>query len=161
MTDLHKGDFAMRLLKHRAISLAVLVIFVLSTVVPMVHAQDEMSHVCDSTTIMLLFVAEYQYGYEPMMDVSTFEKGQYAPLFEAMMIDDEMMEEDMSEDEMMEEDMSEDEMMEEDEMMDDMMMLAPPVIADEDPACTELRTSVEEWLYAHFDMGMMMMEDEG
>ena len=121
----------MRLIRQRSISLAVLVVFVLSLAVPMVHAQDEMSHTCDSTTIMLLFVAEYQYDYEPMMDVSTFEKGQYAPLFDAMM------------------------------MMDDMMMLAPPVIADEDPACTELRTSVEEFLYAHFEMGMMMMEDEG
>lgn len=152
----------MRLLKQRTISIAILVAFVLSLAVPMVHAQDEMTHTCDSTTIMLLFVAEHEYGYEPMMDVSTFEKGQYAPLFEAMMMmDDEMMEEDMSEDEMMEEDMSEDDMMEEDEMMDDMMMLAAPVIADEDPACTELRTSVEDWLYAHFEMGMMMMEDEG
>lgn len=153
----------MRLLKQRTISIAILVAFVLSLAVPMVHAQDEMTHTCDSTTIMLLFVAEHEYGYEPMMDVSTFEKGQYAPLFEAMMMmDDDMMEEDdMMEDDMMEDDMSEDDMMEEDEMMDDMMMLAAPVIADEDPACTELRTSVEDWLYAHFEMGMMMMEDEG
>lgn len=147
----------MRLLRQRTISLAILIVFVLSMAVPLVRAQDEMTHVCDSTTIMLLFVAEYEYGYEPMMDVSTFEKGQYAPLFDAMMsmMDDEMMDEEMSDDEMMDEDMSDD------EMMDDMMMLSAPVIADEDPACAELRTEVEEWLYAHFEMGMMMMEDEG
>lgn len=157
----------MRLLQQRTISLAILVVFVLSLAVPMVNAQDDMmSHTCDSTTIMLLFVAEYEYGYEPMMDVSTFEKGQYAPLFDAMMsMDGDMMDEDMGDEEMMDEDMDDEDMMDEDmsdeEMMDDMMMLAAPVIADEDPACTELRNEVEGWLYAHFEMGMMMMEDEG
>jgi len=154
----------MRLFKQRSISIALVVLFVLSMAVPMVHAQDEMmSHTCDSTTIMLLFVAEYEYGYEAMMDVSTFEKGQYAPLFDAMMMmDDEMMDDEMADDEMMEdgEEMMDDEMADDEMMMDDdMMMLAPAMIADEDPACTELRTSVEDFLYAHFEMGMMMMDE--
>ena len=154
----------MRLFKQKSINIALVVIFVLMMALPVVHAQDEMmSHTCDSTTIMLLFVAEYEYGYEAMMDVSTFEKGQYAPLFDAMMMMDEEMMEDG--DEMMDdEEMMEDgeEMMGDDEMMmDDMMMLSPAMIADEDPACTELRTSVEDFLYAHFEMDMMMDESEG
>jgi len=155
-----EGDFVMRLFQQKSISIALVVLFVLSMAVPMVHAQDEMmSHTCDSTTIMLLFVAEYEYGYEAMMDVSTFEKGQYAPLFDAMMMMDEEM---MEDDDMMDdgEEMMDEEMMEDDDMMmDDMMMLAPAMIADEDPACTELRTSVEDFLYAHFEMGMMMMDE--
>lgn len=156
----------MRSQLHRFTRLILVVVFVFSLSVPLIQAQDEMTHVCDSTTIMLLFVAEYEYGYEPMMDVSTFEKGQYASLFDAMMMmdeemmDDEMMDEEMSDEEMMDDEMM-DEEMSDDEMMDDMMMLAPAVIADEDPACTELRTSVEGWLYSHFQMGMMMMEDGG
>lgn len=154
----------MRFLKQRSLSVALVVMFILSTALSMVQAQDDMTHICDSTTIMLLFVAEYEYGYEPMMDVSTFEKGQYAPLFEAMMMmDGEMMDEEMADDEMMDEEMSDDEMMDEemsdDEMMMDDMMLAPAMIADEDPACTELRNEVEGWLYAHFEMGMMMMDE--
>ncbi len=150
----------MRLFKQRSISIALVVLFILSTALPLVHAQDEMSHTCDSTTIMLLFVAEYEYGYESMMDVSTFDKGQYAPLFEAMMMmDDDMMDDDMADDEMMDDEMMDDDEMSDDEMMMDDMMLAPAMIADEDPACTELRTEVEGWLYAHFEMGMMMMDE--
>lgn len=146
----------MRLLKHRFISLVLIVVFVLSLAVPMVRAQDEMSHSCDSTTILLLFIAEYEYGFHSMMDVATFEKGQYTPLFDAMMA---MMEEG----EMMEEDamMEEDEMMEEDAMMDESMMLMAPMIADEDPACTDLRAEVEAYIYKHFSTEMMMMKEEG
>ena len=64
------------------------ILFVLLLVVPFAvpaSAQDSGMIVCDSTLITLLFVAEHDFGYEPMMDVSTFEKGQYAPLFDAMM----------------------------------------------------------------------------
>jgi hypothetical protein len=28
-------------------------------------AQDDMTHTCDSTTILLLFLAEHEYGYAP------------------------------------------------------------------------------------------------
>ncbi|MFN8417975.1 MAG: hypothetical protein U0528_01820 [Anaerolineae bacterium] len=41
--------------------------------------------VCDSTLITLLYVAEHDYGFHSMTDVSTIEKGQYKPLFDAMM----------------------------------------------------------------------------
>jgi hypothetical protein len=124
-----------------------------------ITAQDEMmTHTCDSTTILLLYLAEHDYGFHSMMDVSTFEKGQYAPFFEAMMA---MMEEgDMMEEEMM---ATEEAMMEEGDMMmeEEMMMLAPAVIADEDPACTELRAEVEAYLYATLSAEMMMMEEDG
>jgi|GEM_PF-1661301 thiol-disulfide isomerase/thioredoxin len=41
---------------------------------------------CDATTILLLYIAEHDYGFASAdLDVSTFEKGQYAPLFDAMM----------------------------------------------------------------------------
>lgn len=123
-----------------------------------VTAQDEaMTHTCDSTTILLLYIAEHDYGFHSMMDVTTFEKGQYAPLFAAMMA---MMEEgEMAEEEMM---ATEEAMMEEGEMMeDDMMMLAPATIADEDPACTELRAEVEGFLYTTLSAEMMMEESSG
>jgi hypothetical protein len=120
-----------------------------------------MTHVCDSTTILMLYIAENDYGYQPMMDISTFEKGQYAPLFDMMMAN--MEEGEMMEEEPMaeEETMMEEEAMAEGEMGEDMMMLAPATIPDEDPACTELRASVESFIYDHFAMEMMAAEDGG
>lgn len=128
---------------------------------PTVNAQDEMApHVCDSTTILLLFIAEYEYGYAPMMDISTFELGQYAPLFELMMGMMESGEMEMMSEEEMAEMM---EMGENMEMDEDMTLLTPLTIADEDPACTELRTSVENFLYLHFlsVTSEMMGEESG
>src|SRR5688572_21746087 len=51
------------------------------------QAQDEMmTHTCDSSLIALLYIAEYHYDFHSMsMDLATFEKGQFAPLFDAMM----------------------------------------------------------------------------
>lgn len=126
-----------------------------------VSAQDDemMLHVCDSTTILMLFIAEYEYGYVPMMDISTFELGQYAPLFDTMMMMADDMGDDMDDD--MGDDMGDDTDMG-DDMADDMMVLAPATIPDEDPACTELRTSVETFLYEHFAMtvGSDMMDED-
>ena len=146
---------------QRLTSLFVLAVLVLSFAIPAFAQDDDMmdAHVCDSTTILLLYIAEHDYGYVPMMDASTFEKGQFAPLFEEMMamMDDEMMDEEMDDDEMMDEEMDDEEMM--DEEMDDMMVtLELPVIADEDPACTELRASLDSFFYDYFT-GMMMMDD--
>ncbi len=126
-----------------------------------VQAQEEMmTHTCDSTLILLLYIAEHDYGFASMMDVSTFEKGQYAPWFEAMMamMDEEMMDEDDMAMDMTEEAMMDDTMMD-DTMMDDMMMLAPAVIADEDEACTALRMEIETYLYETISAEMMMMEE--
>lgn len=117
-------------------------------------AQDEMMlHTCDSTLITLLLIAEYDYGFHSMMDLATFDKGQYAPFFDAMMM--------MQEEEMMEEPMMEatEEMMMEEPMMEGMMMLASGTIEGEDPACTELRAELDAFFYATFSE--MMMEEEG
>lgn len=113
-------------------------------------AQDGMI-VCDSTLVTLLYIAEHDYGYQPMMDVSVFEKGQFASLFEDMMAMSE--EGEMAEEgEMMEEG----EMAEEGEMMDDSMMsLAPGNIEGEPAECTELRAALDSFFYDQFTMGMM------
>jgi len=131
-----------------AVAAAALLIATLA-LVPASSAQDEMmTHTCDSTTILLLYIAEYQYGYQPMIDVSTFDKGQYGPLFDAMMAEsDEMMESTPM--------ATEESMMTTMEPMEGMTTLAPAIIPDEDPACTELRAGVEQFLYEHFSTEMM------
>lgn len=132
-----------------------------ATFQPRVQAQDEMTpHVCDSTLILLLYIAEHDYGFESMMDLSTFEKGQFKPLFEAMMSADDMMgDDDMgSEDDMTgdEDDMTGDE----DDMTgddDDMMVaLLPGHVEGEDMVCTALREEVESFLTAAIKDSMMM-----
>ncbi len=117
------------------------------------NAQDSMTHTCDSTLITLLFIAENDFGYHSMtMDTSTFEKGEYAPLFEAMManMDSSMGDTTMAPtEEMMGSDMTtEDSSM----MGGDMMTLQPGVVADEDPACTALRADLETFFYDHYTM---------
>jgi hypothetical protein len=116
------------------------------------RAQDEMMlHVCDSTLITLLYIAEHDYGFQSMeMDLSTFDKGQYQPLFDAMMA---MMAEE-------EATATEEAMMEEMpmEMMEGMTMLTPAVIDGEDEACTALRAELDAFLYQTLAAEMMMME---
>jgi hypothetical protein len=118
------------------------------------RAQDDMMlHVCDSTLITLLYIAEHDYGFQSMeMDLSTFDKGQYQPLFDAMMAM--MMEEEAM---ATEEAMMEGEMMEM-EMMEGMTMLTPGNIEGEDEACTALRAEVETFLYNTLSAEMMAME---
>ena len=119
------------------------------------QAQDDMmTHVCDSTLIGLLYIAEHDYGFHSMaMDLSTFEKGQYAPLFDEMMA---MMSEESMDDTMM---ATEEAMMgTEESMMGDMVMLTPGHVADEDPACTALRDELDAFLYTALTEGMMAME---
>jgi len=138
---------------RKVISVALLLVFVFALVVP-ASAQDDAMITCDSTLLTLVLVAEYNYGFESMYDLSTFEKGQLAPLFDGMMA---MMEE-MPEEEMMEEEMAEEEMMEEEEMMDDMMMLPHGDIADEPEDCTALRSEVEGYIYDTLSAEFMMEE---
>ncbi|MEM9953637.1 MAG: hypothetical protein AAF846_18660 [Chloroflexota bacterium] len=147
-------------MKRTIVALLALVVLVISFVLPAFAQDDEMmdTHVCDSTTILLLYIAEHDYGYVPMMDVSTFEKGQYAPLFDEMMamMDEEMMdEEEMSDEDMGDEEMMDEEMSDE-EMMDDMVTLELPVIEGEDPACTDLRAALDSF----FDDALFGMMDD-
>lgn len=123
-----------------------------------VSAQDDMmTHTCDSTLITLLYIAESDYGFQSAgMDLSTFDKGQYAPLFEEMMA---MMHDDMADDEMSDDEMMDDEEMSDDEeMMDDMMMLPVGNIDGEEEACTALREELDAFFYDTFTM-MGDMED--
>jgi hypothetical protein len=108
--------------------------------------------------VILLYVAEHDYGFHSMLDVSQLDKGQYAPLFDAMMAD---MGDDMSMEATEEADMSmeEDDMMDEDtEMMEGMTMLTPGSISGEDAFCTELRAELDSFFYETFTHNMMTEE---
>jgi hypothetical protein len=48
------------------------------------QAQDSSLTTCDSTLLLLVLLAERDYGYTPTMDVSGFERGQFTPLFDEM-----------------------------------------------------------------------------
>ena len=138
---------------RKILSVALLIVFAFSLVVP-TSAQDDGMIACDSTLLTLVLVAEYHYGFESMYDLSTFDKGQLAPLFESMMsmMDDET----MTEDPMMEEG---EEMREEgEEMMGDTMMLPHGDIEGEPEDCTALRAEVESFLYDHLSAELMMEE---
>lgn len=126
---------------------------------PAASAQDDMVHVCDSSTILLLYIAEYEFGYTNAdMDLASFEKGQYAPLFDmmmAMMDSGEMMEEEMME-------VDEATMAEVQAEVDGMVMsenLLPSGIEGEDEACTALRADLEKFVLSHYLMESMMMEE--
>lgn len=123
---------------------------------PAASAQDDMVHVCDSSTILLLYIAEYELGYTNAdMDLATFEKGQYAPLFDMMMDSGEMMEEEMME-------VDEATMAEVQAEVDGMVMsenLLPSGIEGEDEACTALRADLEKFVLSHYLMESMMMEE--
>jgi hypothetical protein len=138
-----------------AILLATAIGFSASRPAPAEAQEEMMTYTCDSTLILLLYIAESDYGFHSMMDVSGFEKGQYAPWFEAMMA---MMDEEMMEEDDMAMDMTEEAMMD-DTMMDDMMMLMPATIEGEDEACTALRAEIEAYLYTTISEEMMMMEE--
>ncbi|MDZ4771024.1 MAG: hypothetical protein SGJ24_18020 [Chloroflexota bacterium] len=121
-------------------------------------AQDEMIQ-CDLTLITLLYVSEHVYGHFPMTDVSNIDKGQYAPLFDAMM--EAMMEMTPTEEAMMEMTPTEEAMIEmtpTEEAMMDGTMLAHGDIPGEPQVCTDLRHELDVWFLEHFmhemEMGM-------
>jgi hypothetical protein len=123
----------------------------------LVRAQDEMVQ-CDLTLITLLYISEHVYGHFPMTDVSNLDKGQYAPLFEAMMAEMEMnatpeamapTEEAMAP--------TEEAMAPTEEAMMG-TMLAHGDIPGEPQVCTDLRHELDAWFLEHFmhemEMGM-------
>ncbi len=123
------------------------------------NAQGGKMVVCDSTLITLLYVAEANYGFKSMMDVATIDKGQFKPLFDAMMAKGGTMME-PTKDAMMQP--TKDAMMEptKDAMMqptkDAMMMsLKAGVVQGEDGTCTKLRAEVEAFLYEAVSKSMM------
>lgn len=139
-------------MRTRLLSLALVVVLAAAAFVAAapraVQAQDGMI-VCDSTLITLLYVAEHDYGFKPSMDVSTFEKGQFKPLFDAMMAMMESMEA-----------TPEATMEGEGGMMEStpdasMVMLTPGVVQGENESCTKLRAEVETFLLEKFKSSMM------
>lgn len=48
------------------------------------HAQEGTpTTVCDSTLMLLLFIAQHDYGFQSAVDVNTFDRGQFGPWFDA------------------------------------------------------------------------------
>lgn len=143
----------------KCLGLLVLLSLLSFGLVPSASAQDEMVHVCDSSTILLLFIAEYEFGYtSEAIDLAAFEKGQFAPMFDtAMAMMEDMPMEDMPT-------MDESAMMEMESMMEMMMTsetMLPSALEGEDEACTTLREDVQEFIVGHYIMvAMSMMEAE-
>lgn len=171
------------------LALALFVSFGPGSLIQVTQAQDDQMEkiACDSTLATLLLVAEHDYDYlsdKMMMDMMddpalNIDLGVLDPIAQdimAMMMDmadegstdmDTMSEEDMAmHDEMLANMMS---MSAEDavnaylssmnmEMMD-MSMLPTGEIAGEDPACTQVRADVEQFLLAHILTEMSMMGD--
>lgn len=128
------------------------------------QAGNMITHTCDSSTILLLFLAEYYFDFESNRDPFAFEKGQFAPLFDLlMMMDNEMDEMDeMDDDEMMmDEDMLDEAVEAIMEMMMDMdesvVMLGG--VEGEDPACTALRDEVQLYIIAYIYAEAMMLDE--
>jgi cytochrome bd-type quinol oxidase subunit 1 len=111
------------------------------------RAQDGMVQ-CDLTLITLLYISEHVYGHFPMTDVSNIDKGQYGPLFDAMM--EAMMEMTPTEEAMMEPT---------EEAMMEGTMLAHGDIPGEPQVCTDLRHELDAWFLDHFMREMEMMAD--
>lgn len=138
-------------MRTRLFVLIAVVILVLVLALLPAQAQDSGMIVCDSTLITLLYIAEHDYGFQPMMDVAQFDKGQFAPLFDAMMA--EMME---ATPEAMMGEATPEMMMTEETMMEGMTQLQPGAVEGENEACTQLRAEVEGFLYETLKSKMMM-----
>ncbi len=112
------------------------------------RAQDGMV-TCDLSLISQLYISEHVYGHFPMTDVSNIDKGQYAPLFDAMMAMMEQM------------DPTEEAMMDptEEAMMEGMTMLASGDVPGEPQVCTDLRHELDAWFLEHFKLEMEMMSE--
>jgi hypothetical protein len=115
---------------------------------------------CDSTLVTLLFIAENDYGFHSMYDVSTLDKGEYQPLFDAMMAQSDqgnMGQGNTSSGDNMS---SGDQSMGGSNMSGDntsstTMMLPPGVVPGENQFCTDLRAELESFFYDHFTSAMM------
>ena len=145
-----------------------------ATQMPMNHS---MGVTCDSDLILNLYIAERYFGFggvssmmtgDSMLDLTTFDKGQYAPLFGASMtttpptmmtqeqiqstadmmaMDDAALMEQMSS------------MVPEGTNVDSMTRLSAAAVAGEDPSCTTLRSQLNRFysILAFQDMQMGMM----
>lgn len=144
-------------MRNRFVSLCMALLFVASFALAIAlpaqpaAAQAMEPVVCNSTLVLLVYIAEHDHGFQSMYDVSALEKGPYAPLFDAMMS---MMDSAESTAEPMME--STPEMMATEAMGDEMMTaLTPGNIAGEPELCTQLRGEVEAFLFAKFEQDTM------
>jgi hypothetical protein len=143
-------------MRNRVVFTCALVCLLLSTIAlapQTIHTYAQgQTTTCDSTLITLLYVAEHDYGFKSSMDVGQFEKGQFKPLFDAMMAmgaNDTMMATPAAamaatEGAMM-------------AATQDAMManLKPGVVQGENETCTKLRAEVESFLFTKFSDAMM------
>jgi hypothetical protein len=114
---------------------------------------------CDSTLVTLLYIAENNYGFHSMYDVSKLDKGQYTSLFDAMMAAN-------GSGGMTAEATPEANMMQntpeasmgstpESGMMGSTTMLEPGVVSGEDQLCTNLRAELDTFFYNTFTNAAM------
>lgn len=153
----------------KKLGIALLIVLLVAMGVVPAAAQDGDSEnvQCDASTILLLLVAEGDYGFHSELDLSVYDRGEFSDMFGFMMdnmMGDDMAEDDMAEDDMAEDDMAEDDMSDEsmdedmgdDEMMDDMTTLSR-VIDGEPEACTSLRAELVQFFIDEYNM---MMDDD-
>lgn len=168
---------------HRLFAIVTAAVLAFAIFVPnstkVAYAQDK-PLTCDSTLVTLLLVAEHNYDYLTNMEkngskIPNVDYGDYKPLIEnimSMMMDmqknmtQEQMDSAAKEQEMMggmmgmsnadiiKEYMKSMKM----DSMDAMSQLPTGALANEDPACTALRSDVEHFLLVH-TIGDMMMGD--
>jgi hypothetical protein len=181
-----KGGFTMRQLLIRLGAVAIIAATAVGSVSSVFAQDDDMMGmvVCDSDLILDLYIAEYYFGFADVLDgmmmdegsdtmaldLTVYDKGQYAALFDsmmAMMSDDDMM---MSSVALSEEQlatvaeymgMGTDGMMSmmgDDAMMDEMTMLSSAMM-DEADECAALRAELNLFYTAIAYSNEMMMEE--
>ena len=141
-------------MRNKILALAMLVttlvaVLALSATTRPVQAQGDKPVVCDSTLITLTYLAEHDYAYHSSMDLAKFEKGQFKPLFDAMMTSMQGTPEAMMA-------ATPDAMMAgTQQAMMSGVELKPGVVQGEDASCAGLRADVEAFLYKTLSSKMM------
>jgi hypothetical protein len=120
--------------------------------------------VCESSLLLLVGLAQRDYGFQSTTDLNEFERGQYSSLFD----DSEGMEMSATDEAGMtmtdETDLTEGmdmlstdeaDMTATDEAGRSAVFLNPPIVVDEDTRCTQLRTEVEEFFNQYMQSGQM------
>lgn len=115
--------------------------------------------ICESSLILLVGLAQRDYGFQSSMDTSQLERGQYGQLYDdSGMGTDDMM---MTEEAPMTDDMGMDASATQEAEMSSpsAVFLNPPVVLDEDTRCTQLRSDVERFFSDRMQSGEMGQND--
>ena len=126
---------------RRHVLAALLVVVLLSaSFAAVVQSQDtgvsSQGIVCDSTLLLLVYLAQRDYGFAPASDLSTFELGQFRERFDALPAGEEAAAESDEAAETAGDDSSD----------TATFQLLPGDVAGEDAACTQLRAEVYDFL---------------